>query len=137
MTARHNVDWDAAIAFETFQDLFPVPRSVRGDVRTLAHLRETRLLPPKSYPMLVAFRDIADPKSVYELQPDDLSPALGPGARVISMTIEMTGDRVTYAIDKRLPWVAGTGGNLKGEKFTTSNEFAATLGAPAFRKRGS
>ena len=58
-------------------------------------------MPRDLYPLMVAFRDIARPASVYEVYPDDLSPPLDPGARVVSMTIEMTDAPVTYGIEKK------------------------------------
>lgn len=135
LTSDWSVDWDAGLAFLMFQDRLPVPRSVRGDARFLSQSRETATIPPERYPLIVAFGDLAQPDSVYEVFPDDLSPPLAAGARVVSLTIEMTGDPPTTGIEQRLPWLVGMGGTLDGEQHTFSNVLSNKLGAPAFRKR--
>ena len=62
-------------------------------------------LPEKLYPMLVAFADIADPKSVERVDPADLATAFGPGVRLAWITVEVTDDDVTTGIEKRLKWL--------------------------------
>jgi hypothetical protein len=135
LTAKENVDWDASIAFKTFQDRFPMPRTPRGDTRVLAALREKAEIPAKWYPILVAFGDASRPASVYEVNASDSSRALGVGSRVVRMSIEMTDEPVTYAVDKILPWVSNLGGYLDGEEYSFINTLAGRLSARDFRKR--
>ena len=59
--------------------------------------------PPTAYPMLVRFRDIADPKSVERVDPDALAKSFGPGTTLRSITVERTEDAVTTGIARRLP----------------------------------
>ncbi len=137
LTSDWSVDWDAAIPFATFEERFTDPRTIRGDTRTLAALRETATIPPERYPLIVAFRDLAQPDSVYEVFPDDLSPPLDAGARVVGLTIEMTRDPPTTGIEQRLPWLVGMGGTLDGRSIhVAGGPLANELGAAAFTKRG-
>lgn len=138
LTSAWSVDWDAGIAFRVFQDQLPVPRSVRGDARFLSESRETATIPRERYPLIVAFRDLAVPDSVYEVFPDDLSPPLDSGARVVSLTIEMTRDPPTTGIDERLPWLGkAITAYLDGDQYhTPGGSFANSVGVSAFRKRG-
>lgn len=134
LTSDWSVDWDSSIPYTIFQDQLPEPRTVRGDVRFLAALRETAVIPPDRYPLIVAFRDLADPASVYEAFANDLSPPLDPPARVVSLTIEMTDERPTTGIEDRLPWLKGMKVNLAGEEFAFSAALAHQLGPQDFRK---
>jgi hypothetical protein len=56
-------------------------------------------------PFLVRFRDINDPGTVEEVDPDQLSNAFGPGYHLRRITISITTDRVTTGIRDRLPWL--------------------------------
>ena len=58
-------------------------------------------LVPEEIPMLVRFRDIDDPKSVEEVDPEDLAKSFGPGVKLARVTIEMTRDPVTKGIKKQ------------------------------------
>ena len=138
LTSEWSVDWDAAIAFHTFQDQFPIPRTVRGDTRFLAESRANAVIPRDRYPLIVAFRDLADPASVYEVFANDLSPPLDPGARVISLAIEMTDERPTTGIvEEKLPWSLTLSGYLDGSKYhTPGKSFANSLTRLDFSKRG-
>lgn len=57
----------------------------------------------KYLPYFVRFRDIADPKSMEELKPDDLEKSFGKGYALKSLTIQITDEPVTTGIEKRLP----------------------------------
>jgi hypothetical protein len=138
LTSEWSVDWDSSIPYTVFQDQLPEPRSVRGDVRFLAALRATAVIPPDRYPLIVAFRDLADPASVYEVFANDLSPPLDPPARVVSLTIEMTDERPTTGIvEEKLPWLVGFETALDGDPYqTTGSGFANRISRVDFVKRG-
>jgi hypothetical protein len=57
---------------------------------------------PTAYPILVTFADMADPKSVTKLDPDNLSARFGKGVKLKRITVERTGDDVTSGIEGRL-----------------------------------
>lgn len=61
--------------------------------------------PRNPYPLLVRFRDLADPASVEAVDPDDLAASFGPGYRLRRITVQITDDPVTTGIEKRLGWV--------------------------------
>ena len=142
LTAQKNSDWDSTIAFKLFRDQLPdhqgksATEAARDDTAALVRLRATAEVPREFYPLMVAFRDINRPASVYEVYSDDLSPPLDPGASVVRMTIEMTDASVTYGIENALPWLTNLGGTLAGTEFSFSSALPSRLGAPAFRKRG-
>ena len=105
LRAPKNADWAGSIPFALFRDRLPAAGSSRERTRALLAVRDTATLRADQYPIMVAFRDIADAGSVYELAPNDLSPPLSPDARVVSMAIEMTRDGATYQVEKTLPWL--------------------------------
>lgn len=57
------------------------------------------------WPILVHFRDIRDPKSVEQVDPDNAAASLGAGVRIRRITVEITDDDVTSGIEKRLGWL--------------------------------
>ncbi len=54
-------------------------------------------------PLMVRFKNPADPKSVEQVAPDNLAKSFGPGYRLKSLTVQLTDDPVTVGIEKRLP----------------------------------
>lgn len=65
-----------------------------------------------SAPTLVRFRDVANPKSVEQVDPDNLVKSFGPGYRLKSLTVQMTDAFVTTGIEKRLGWLGKHAGSL-------------------------
>lgn len=63
---------------------------------------EPATVAPDDYPMLVAFEDINNPASVYEVDPADLAASFGEGVTLRQITVELTGDPVTTGIEERL-----------------------------------
>lgn len=63
-------------------------------------------------PLLVGFKDMADPRSVVKLDPDDLASTFGEGVRLRRITVQLTDDPVTTGISKKLPWLSTIHGNL-------------------------
>lgn len=97
----------------------------------------TATLTKSDYPLLVAFTDISDPKSVKKLNPDDLEEFFGPGTSLVSITLSITRERVTNGkVDKVLPWLNEyydkklDGGRI--EILDTPCCFANSLGAGSF-----
>jgi len=71
----------------------------------LARLRMSRELPQKLYPLLVTFADIADPKTVRRVEPDNLAASFGPGVRLRAITLEITDEKVTEGrVEAVLGW---------------------------------
>lgn len=59
--------------------------------------KDDRRTPPR----FVKFRDLADPASVYEVDPSDL----GGGAAIRRIAVQLTRDPLTRTIQQRLPWL--------------------------------
>ena len=67
------------------------------------------------YPMLVMFENIADPKTVREVDPQNLAEAFGAGVNLKRMTLEITDEPTTSKIEAKLPWLKEiNGGYLHG-----------------------
>jgi hypothetical protein len=69
-------------------------------------------------PTLVTFEDPHDSKTAKIVEPADFPKVFGSGVKPPTVTIEMTGDRVTRDLSEKLPWMkhfkSGTlGGTLK------------------------
>jgi hypothetical protein len=81
-------------------------RTFKQFARAFRDLREKRDLPTELIPMLVTFRDIADPKSVEHVDPNNLAAAFGPGVTLKRATLEITDEPITTGIEKRIGWMA-------------------------------
>lgn len=68
-------------------------------------------------PMLVTFRDIADPRSVEKVDPSNLAASFGDGISLKRITVEVTEDPVTTGIEKRLGWLPDVYKTLRGKNF--------------------
>jgi hypothetical protein len=114
--SRTSVDYSWSIVF----DLFPREGAGlnREGIDYYSSLQAEAEVPPAKLPMLVRFRDIADPRTVELVDPDDLAKSFGAGVRLKSASIEMadkgiwplnrvelTGEPVTKGIEKLVPWI--------------------------------
>lgn len=113
-------------------------------------------LRPDQLPLLVRFRDIASPITVEQVDPTNLEPQFGPGARLTRASIEtvpsgwfpfnllslsspqcLTGSPVTKTIDERLPWLESyRNQRLDGSRYERSdatNRLANSLSAGHFK----
>ena len=63
-------------------------------------------LPPEGWPLMVTFDDIADPKTVRKVDPDDLAASFGPGVRLKGVTLAVTKEAVTEGkVEAVLGWL--------------------------------
>lgn len=92
--------------------------------------------PPSGYPILVRFRDIANPRTVEKVDPDQLNKSFGPGVKLRRITVELTDDPVTTGIEKRLGWLAAlrNGGMLSGQQFFNNSNSAQNLSYNDFKQ---
>lgn len=62
----------------------------------------------KHIPLLVTFDDITDPKSVRQVDPEDLAATFGPGVSLTEVVLEITQDPVTEGkVEAVLGWFCG------------------------------
>jgi hypothetical protein len=65
--------------------------------------------PPTAYPMMVTFKDMANPKSVTKIDPDNLAEFFGEGVKLTRITVERTDEDVTDTIEHKLAWLKPVG----------------------------
>lgn len=95
------------LPFYTFLDGFPSAKWANyvEAAHEFVQVKGPREIPRKRYPVLVAFGNVNDPKSVKEVKPDNLAAAFGPGYALESITLEITDEEVTSGkISEVLPW---------------------------------
>jgi len=71
----------------------------------ISRMRGAREIVPTDLPDLVTFADVNDPKTVIEVDPNDLQATLGPGVSWSKVTLESTDEPVTKGIELKLPWL--------------------------------
>ena len=60
---------------------------------------------PEDYPMLVTFRDLADPASVEAVNPADFASVFGPGYALRRITVQVTEENFAPSLQERLRWL--------------------------------
>jgi len=95
------------IAQYTFHDQFGISRAdYRKLLPEIEKFRGTADVPRARYPLLVTFADIADPKTIQKVDPDNLPASFGPGVSLKRIALEITDEKVTKGvIGKLLPWL--------------------------------
>lgn len=83
---------------------FPEPHGYAKQLNWMIAQRQVAELPRDSLPMLVRFRDIADPSTVEKVNPGNLSGAFGAGVKLLRITVQITNDPVGFSIRRRLVW---------------------------------
>jgi hypothetical protein len=129
LRSEDSVDWPAQILFLT------TPYAVEAEDKFLATFErmlareEAVELPPdlaacissseaSARPMLVTFRDLADPTSVERVDTEDLAASFGEGFALRRITVQLTDDPVTEGIEDRLAWLGQLSGmGLEAEDF--------------------
>jgi hypothetical protein len=97
---------------------YAYPMTLLGYVSQIARMRGAHEISPNDLPNLVTFADINDPKTVMEIDPNDLQATLGAGVSWNKITFEITDEPITKAIVRKLPWIpAHQSGMLDGEKY--------------------
>jgi len=71
----------------------------------ISDLRQTGEIALQDYPLLVTFTDINDPKTVKQVDPENLAATLGPGITLTRITLEITDEPVTEGkVESVLGW---------------------------------
>ncbi|MCA9499915.1 MAG: hypothetical protein KC588_12035, partial [Nitrospira sp.] len=89
--------YNAFLARDVFKDRIIEAVHAPGErwAGALSGLRETRVIDPKQYPLLVTFTDLTDPKTVEKVDPENLAATFGPGVSLKRITLEITDEPVT------------------------------------------
>ena len=87
--------------------LYDIPPSIdfMNDVPRIAKMRGAHRIAPENLPDLVTFADINDPKTVIEVDPNDLQATLGQGVTWSEITLESTDEPITRGLRAKLPWI--------------------------------
>lgn len=95
---------------------------------------EAKQVAKQNYPVFVTFADMQNPKSVMQVDPGNLTPSLGAGYELRSITVQLTDRRVTTGIERRLKWID----NLDRYRSDPNNPFTEQLPSEigALRERG-
>ena len=110
----------------------PLP-DLMEDVARIARQRGAHRISPDDLPDLVTFADINDPRTVIEVDPNNLQATLGPGVSWNEITLESTDEPITTGIRAKLPWIpAYYQGMLDGHRYHDSKTLANTLSTADF-----
>ncbi|WP_220429111.1 hypothetical protein [Sulfitobacter mediterraneus] len=122
---------------ETFRDAYDAHRD-QGYGAWIKKLKSSggpRELPLHAYPMLVGFKDISDPFSVFEVDPENLDAAFGEGYALDRMSLKITRQPVTTgSVYSVLPWLRDRQENLRpsAAKFESDVLPIEKIGRPSF-----
>ncbi len=88
------------------------------------------------FPLMVGFRDEANPNSVFEVDPTNFAASFGPGVRLIGVDVEATTAPITKQIRQRLKWVTQANGGSCGFESDPPGQGRAMNVTPLNRKLG-
>ncbi len=105
----------------------------RDDIPRFGRLRGPHRITSDDLPDLVTFTDINDPKTVIEVDPNNLQATLGPDVSWNEITLESTDEPITTGITVKLPWIpAYYSTALDGRSLHDKNTLANTLSTDDF-----
>ena len=113
-----------------------MPSPAKEGIKQIAALSGREALPLDSLPLLVRFRDPADPMSVERVDPRRLDATFGPGVELRAASDAITDAPVTIGAAGRLPWLADYfDKRLDGARYEhiyAENRLANSLSSGAF-----
>lgn len=114
----------------TVSEIYRVPPDQIGQ-----KIGSTTELAQHSWPMLVTFLDLNDPRTVKEITPQNIEGIFGSGVAIDNIRFSLTNDGRTKSIDRVLSWrceLAQRGARLNGKTGTIStNELSNNIGSRA------
>jgi hypothetical protein len=117
----------------------PPLADVLDDVSRLAGMRGPGRIAPTDLPDLVTFANVNDPKSVIEVDPNDLQATLGQSVTWNEIMLESTDEPVTEGIELKLKWLPAyfeRNLRLDGSEHGAKNELANILSWSDFDQSG-
>jgi hypothetical protein len=107
------------------------------DVPHIARLHGPHRITPNDLPDLVTFADIDNPKTVIEVDRNNLQATLGSGVSWNEITLESTDEPITTGIRAKLPWIpAYRHRMLDGDSWYHKHTLANTLSPFDFDQSG-
>ena len=106
----------------------------REHLSQMVEVKGVHEMPRDHWPFMVAFSNVNDPASVFEVKAVEVSQVFGSGTYIKRVTIELTGDSVTTDLENHLTWVDTFHGALAGDRRYRSSIPAQNLTARAFRQ---
>lgn len=100
----------------------------------LSRRRDIVKIPVAGLPMLVRFRDINDPTTLEQVNPDDLAASFGPGIKLRGATIAITDEPVTVGIEEKLSWLKSLNGGYLTAKHVPIKGLAGMFYAGMFER---
>ncbi len=114
------------LAFRTFNGGPGISEKIFA---AMSKRRGSKPVPSKSFPLLVTFTDINDPKTVKRVDPGDLAASFGAGYKLKSITLEITNEPVTKGVvESVLGWLGALEGGYLHGVFTSRGSPLGLLG---------
>lgn len=135
LRSEEDADWakdilQSVIKQQTINDRLQSPDPFATDMERILALRGTQELPrvrsasgrptgatESSYPLLVAFTNDSDPRTIKRVDPEIIQDNFGTGITLRRIIIERTNDPVTVGIERRLRWLPTVNEKLRGSNF--------------------
>ena len=127
---HQGVIWDWSGGHLLFQLYGLQSSNFMDDNARLARMRGPRKITQADLPDLVTFADVNDPKSVIEVDPNNLQATLGQDITWNEITLEVTDELFTTGIEKKLPWLPAyfkKNFRLDGSQFGSRRDIANEL----------
>ncbi len=123
LRSEDSLDWPAQILFLTTPYAVEAEDKFQATFECMLAREEAVELPPdlaafissseaSAQPMLVTFRDLADPTSVERVDSENFAASFGEGFALRRITIQLTDDPVTGGIEERLEWLDRSRGSI-------------------------
>jgi hypothetical protein len=71
---------------------------------------------PGRLPVIAAFKDESDPKTIFQIDPTQIDLTF-PGVKFVGIDIEITTDEITENVRRRLPWLNGFSGEQVFDRY--------------------
>ncbi len=94
---------------------------------SIQNVRGIFRVPLEYYPQFVRFRHLAKPNSVEAVDPSNLSRSFGQNTRLKSVLVQITEEKPSFSITKRLPWLKDFRTSLDGQRYQMTHDLANNL----------
>ena len=139
---RHNVMSFVGTIIDSFDPSHPRAEELvelAAELGTQRALGRTVIMAADSFPSLVRFRDIREPRTIELVDPNEIAKSFGPGVKLKRIFLTIVNEPVTTGIEKRFRWWGDYyQRSFDGAKFgimdSTSNDLAAHISIGDFQR---